>query len=154
MKKTLLAMALLGSIGNTTFTPNAAERDQSGQAVYFGLSQRNDGKVELKFVFSKSPDETHKFSPTHAFLIVPDIQQKKCGTQTTQDLEVPSEYMSSPIYDFSDEAKQLPAEKIPIFFAVLVSAELARKGFAKNPEDSLPYHTCTRLAWTQLLGLN
>jgi hypothetical protein len=35
----------------------------------------------------------------------------------------------------------------------VVSAELARKGFAKTAEESLPYHACTRHFWEQVIKL-
>lgn len=150
MKKILLAFAMSCLFVGILPLADAAETDE---AVYFGVLQRSDGKVEIKFVFSKASDGSRRFSPTRGFSVVPDLLQKQCGIQRTEDIHLPNEYLSLPLYDFADKAKQLPLEKLPVFFATVVSAELARKGFAKTSEDALPYHTCTRLLWRNLLGL-
>ncbi|HZV99207.1 MAG TPA: hypothetical protein VFF74_09485 [Methylophilaceae bacterium] len=153
MKKTFLIIALFWSVGCASFQSKAGVIDLSDKAVYFDASRRADGKVEVKFVLLKSTNKTRPFAPTQGFSIVPDVQQKKCGTEATKNINIQQEYLSTPLYDFSDKAGQLPIQKLPVFFATVVSAELERKGLAKIAQDSLPYHTCTRLLWEQLLGL-
>ncbi len=120
--------------------------------IYFGATQAPGGQAVVKFVFSKRSSGKQQFKPTHAFIISPNREQRKCNTERTDDLRIPEEYSGSPLYDSTDPKSKLPVEKLPVFFATVVSAELTRKGFAKTSEDSLPYHTCTRLLWEQLLG--
>lgn len=150
MKKILLAFVISCLFVSILPPANATETDE---AVYFDAFRRTDGKVEVKFIFSKASDGSRRFSTTRGYSVVPDLLKKQCGTQKTEEFQLPKEYLSSPLYDFADKTKQLPMEKLPVFFATVVSAELARKGFAKTNEDSLPYHTCTRLLWEKLLGL-
>lgn len=108
---------------------------------------------EIKFVFSKRSASPTQFDPTHAFRIAPRREQRKCNTERTGDFRIPDEYLKTPLYDSADPKQYLPIEELPVFFATVVSAELTRKRLAKTSEDSLPYHTCTRLLWEQLLGL-
>lgn len=119
--------------------------------IYFGATQVPGGQTVVKFVFSRRSSGKQQFEPTHAFVISPNREQRKCNTERTDDLRLPEEYSRSPLYDSANPQSKLPVEKLPVFFATVVSAELTRKGFAKTPEDSLPYHTCTRLLWEQLL---
>ena len=150
MKNAFFAVATFCLFVSILPSANAAETDE---AVYFEAFRRTDGKLEIKFIFSKAQNGSRHFSPTRAYSVVPDLLKKQCGTQRTEDFQLSAEYLASPLYDFADKAKQMPKEKLPVFFATVVSAELARKGFAKTNEDSLPYHTCTRLLWERLLSL-
>lgn len=150
MKKILLAFVIPCLVVSILLPANAAE---TGEVVYFDAFRRIDGKIEVKFILSKASDGSHRFSSTRGYSVVPDLLKKQCGTQRAEDSQLPKEYLSSPLYDFADKTKQLPVEKLPVFFATVVSAELARKGLAKTNEDSLPYHTCIRLLWEKLLGL-
>jgi hypothetical protein len=121
--------------------------------IYFAAIQEKGARPVLKFVFSKRSSGAQKFEPTHAFRIAPDREQHKCNTERTDDFRMPDEYLKSPLYDSADLNNRLPEAKLPGFFATVVSAELARKGLARTADESLPYHTCTRLLWEHLLGL-
>lgn len=121
--------------------------------IYFAAIQDPGAQPVIKFVFSKRSSGTPRFEPTYAFRIAPNREQRKCNTERTNDFRIPDEYAKSPLYDATDPKRHLPIEKLPVFFATVVSAELTRKGMAKTSEDSLPYHTCTRILWEDLLGL-
>jgi hypothetical protein len=146
---TIFVFALI-SIPSAAFS---SEGDKGLSPIYFGVMQHADGKIEVKFVFSKLSSGKPQFSPTHGFTIMPNTAQRNCNIQRANDLGIPQEYMSSPLYDPSNEKTVLPIEKLPTFFATVVSAELTRKKFTKTADESLPYHTCTRLLWEQILGL-
>lgn len=139
----LVFVTLIGSASHA--------QNQDLPPIYFGATQLPNGQTVVKFVFSRRSSGTQQFEPTHAFVISPNREQRKCNTERTNDLQLPEEYARSPLYDSADPQSRLPIEKLPVFFATVVSAELARRGLAKTPEDSLPYHTCTRLLWEQLL---
>lgn len=121
--------------------------------IYFAATQEAGGQPVIKFIFSKRTGSKQQFEPTHGFRISPNREQRKCNTERTDDLRIPAEYSKDPLYDSDDPKSNLPIEKLPVFFATVVSAELTRKGLTKTSDDSLPYHTCTRLFWEQLLGL-
>lgn len=136
-----------------TIISTPAVAGEMNESVYFDATRRSDGKIEVKFVLSRAVDGSRSFVPIRGYALVPDIPQKQCGIQKTDDYWVSKEHLSAPLYDFADKSKQIPAEKLPVFFAIVISAELVRTGLTRNNEESLPYHTCTRILWTQLLGL-
>lgn len=133
--------------------PSAQAQNEPLPPIYFGAVRAPNGQTTVKFVFSRRSAGKQQLEPTHAFRISPNREQRKCNTERTDDLRVPEEYSRIPLYDSADPKSKLPIEKLPVFFATVVSAELTRKGYAKTSEDSLPYHTCTRLLWEQLLKL-
>lgn len=142
---------VLGLVALTS--PTAQAQDQDLPPVYFGATEAPDGRTVVKFVFSKRSAGKQQFEPTQAFRISPNQEQRKCNTERTDDFRISEEDSKSPLFDSADPKSKLQVEELPIFFAMMVSAELTRKGLAKTSEDSLPYHTCTRLLWEQLLGL-
>ena len=121
--------------------------------VYFSATRGPGGQPVIKFIFSKRSSVPPRYEPTHAFRIAPDLGQRKCNTERTDDFRISDEYTKIPLYDSANPRRQVPVDQLPVFFATVVSAELARKGWAKTSADSLPYHTCTRLLWERLLGL-
>jgi hypothetical protein len=132
---------------------SASPPSQDLPPIYFAAMQEPGSQLSIKFVFSRRSTGKQQFEPTHAFRIAPSPEQRKCNTERTDDLRLPEEYSRTPLYDSADPKSSLPVEKLPVFFATVVSAELTRKGFAKTADDSLPYHTCTRLLWERILGL-
>ncbi|MES2259724.1 MAG: hypothetical protein V4724_14480 [Pseudomonadota bacterium] len=151
MKKLPSVVALLCGFSWVVSIPSVA--GEMNETVHFDATRRSDGKIEVKFVIAKAADGSGKFAPVRGYSIVPDVPQKQCGIQNTADYKLSKEHLASPVYDFADKSRQLPLEKLPMFFATVTSAELARAGLAKTGDDALPYHTCTRVLWTQLLGL-
>lgn len=152
MEKTAFTFALIFLLAASSFQPlGAQDINLNDQAVYFDAKRLKDGRLEIKFVLSKSPTADRTLSSSQSYSIIPDPQQNTCGTQATADRSISQESMKTPLYDFADKEKQLPVAKLPVFFATIVSAELARKGLAKTEAESLPYHTCTRLLWKKLL---
>jgi hypothetical protein len=152
-RRTLQVISAL-VIGLVALTlPTAQAQDQDLPPIYFGATQASDGQIVVKFVLSKRSTEKQHFEPTHAFRISPNQKQNKCNTERTDDFSIPEEDSKRPRYDSADPKSKLRVEELPVFFAIMVSAELARKKLAKTSEESLPYHTCTRLLWEQLLGL-
>lgn len=152
-RRTLQVISAL-VIGLVALTlPTAQAQDQDLPPIYFGATQAPDGQTVVKFVFSKRSTGKQQFEPTHAFRISPNQEQHKCNTERTDDFRIPEEDSKRPSYDSADPKSKLRVGDLPVFFAIMVSAKLAQKGLAKTEEDSLPYHTCTRLLWEQLLGL-
>ena len=139
------------ALGLSGLVPAYAQ-SQDLPPIYFAAIQEPGAQPIIKFVFSKRSRGKQQFEPTHAFRISPN-REGKCNTERTDDLRIPDEYSKSPLYDSADPKRHLPIEKLPVFFATVVSVELTRKGLAKTSDDSLPYHTCTRLLWERLLGL-
>ena len=132
----------------------ASAQPQELPLVYFAATQDPGAQPVIKFVFSKRSGAPPHFEPTHAFRIAPTREPRKCNTERTSDFRIPEEYLKRPLYESTDPKRHVPIDKLPVFFATVVSAELTRKGMARTSEDSLPYHTCTRLFWERLLGLH
>jgi tetratricopeptide (TPR) repeat protein len=120
--------------------------------IYLSVFQNPDGKTTVKFILSKPSQGGAQYDPIDAFSIAPDSLQK-CNFVRTKDFSIPDEYSKSPLYDAIDPKRRLPLERLPLFFATVVSAELTRKGFTPKPEDSLLHHRCTQFLWEQLLGI-
>lgn len=120
--------------------------------IYLSALQTPDGKTTVKFIISKASQGGAQYDPTDAYSIAPDSMQQKCNFERTKDFSIPDEYSKSPLYDAIDPKRRLPLERLPLFFATVVSAELTRKGFAPKAEDSLLHHRCTQFLWEQLLG--
>ncbi|MEW6351366.1 MAG: hypothetical protein AB1646_20125 [Thermodesulfobacteriota bacterium] len=148
----LLAITLL--IGFTVTSVSArAESNQDLPPIYLGMERGPDGKVEVKFVYSKRSGGTQRFEPTHGYLIKPNPAQRDCNIQNAKNLKISAEHAAKPLYDSADPQSRVPTEKIPTFFAIVVSWELARLKLVKIKEEALPYHTCTRRLWEKLLGV-
>jgi hypothetical protein len=149
LKMTILALALIGA------SSAIAAPDAGGALppIYAGMTRHANGKIEVKFVYAKHAKGKPQFFPTHGYTLMPDREKRTCNFQRAADLNLPQEYLDTPLYDPADKAGNLPVEQLPVFFATVVSAEMARQNFAATADESLPYHTCTRRLWEQLLGL-
>lgn len=150
MYKSLATIMVFCSISAPTLLANASDK---AQAVYLNVGSQNNGRFEVKFIFTKAGAGVREYSPTEAFFVIPDLPRGSCQFKLTDDFSLAPVAASAPVYDFTDKAMALPTEKLPIFFAILVSAELGRRGLVKAESESLPYHMCTRLFWEKRLGL-
>ncbi|MEW8022971.1 MAG: hypothetical protein AB2803_04655 [Candidatus Thiodiazotropha sp.] len=153
-KEDTMDISVFGFFFTALFFSSSAFSKEIDESVYSGLLKDSSGNFQVKFVFSETGNSNKKFAPIIAYTISPNVEKKSCGFNKTDNLYLPQEYKLTPLYDFSDKRDPLPIEKIPVYFATVISAEMARKKLVTLAEDSLPYHTCTRILWERLLGIN